>query len=330
MKMTVASEFMHRLMLIAALSMTGCTPVGPDYVAPTVTTPAVWNAKLEAGLAGTDPGVEALARWWSKLQEPVLLELIDRAVISNRDLQQAQARVREARARGGISAAERFPTVNVGGAATRNQTSDESGFGTTRELYSVGVDARWEIDLFGGKRRALEAASASIEASEDDLRDVLVSLIGDVALSYVDLRTFQTRWSIAASNLAAQSETFDIARWRYEAGLTTARDVEQARLNLEQTRAQMPTLRTGIEQAGRAAVGGADRANRRCNGRALSEFFAGRVDRTGGVDTRTADHRECSHDGDRWQCGLAAVRCRAHPAEHRGADRASGAGARSL
>ena len=250
MKMTVASEFMHRLMLIAALSMTGCTPVGPDYVAPTVTTPAVWNAKLEAGLAGTDPGVEALARWWSKLQEPVLLELIDRAVISNRDLQQAQARVREARARGGISAAERFPTVNVGGAATRNQTSDESGFGTTRELYSVGVDARWEIDLFGGKRRALEAASASIEASEDDLRDVLVSLIGDVALSYVDLRTFQTRWSIAASNLAAQSETFDIARWRYEAGLTTARDVEQARLNLEQTRAQMPTLRTGIEHAG--------------------------------------------------------------------------------
>jgi NodT family efflux transporter outer membrane factor (OMF) lipoprotein len=241
---------MHRSLLIAALSMTGCTTVGPDYVAPTVTAPAAWHAKLEAGLAGSDPDARVLARWWSMLEAPVLVALIERAVVSNRDLQQTTARVREARARAGVSAADRFPSVSVSGTATQSESSEETGSGATRELYSAGIDARWELDLFGGKRRALEAASAAVEASEEDLRDALVSLIGEVALSYIDLCALQVRLSIAEANLAAQSETFDIARWRNQAGLTTARDVEQARLNLEQTRAQLPTLRTGIAQAG--------------------------------------------------------------------------------
>jgi NodT family efflux transporter outer membrane factor (OMF) lipoprotein len=236
--------------MLALSIVGGCMTVGPDYAPPRTATPAAWNAKLDAGLAGDPIDAEALARWWSRFDEPLLSSLIDRALGGNRDVQQAQARVREARARRGIAAAERFPAVTMGGTASESRTSEEAGLGTTRELYSVGIDASWEIDLFGGKRRALEAANASLEASESDLQDVLVSLIGEVALSYVDLRAFQARLTIAESNLEAQSEIYDIARWRYEAGLTTARDVEQARFNLEQTRSQIPSLRTGVEQSG--------------------------------------------------------------------------------
>jgi len=103
--------------------------------------------------------------------------------------------------------------------------------------------------VFGGEKRAVEAAGAELQASEEDLRDVLVSLLAEVALNYVELRSFQTRLSVAEANLDAQKKTYNITRWRRQAGLTTQLDVEQAKYSLEQTRAQIPGLETGIAQA---------------------------------------------------------------------------------
>lgn len=233
-------------MLAAVLVCGGCINVGPDYVPPPVQAPARWHAG--AGFAADD--AHALAAWWQTLDEPLLSELIERAAKGNRELAQAEARVREARARRGISEAERFPALQSSAGATQRRGSEETGSGRSTELYSAGFDASWELDLFGGRRRALEAASANLQASVYDLRDVLVSLTAEVALNYLDTRAFQARLAVAEANLRLQGETFDIARWRSEAGLATQRDVEQAKLNLEQTRAQLPALRTGIAQAG--------------------------------------------------------------------------------
>jgi NodT family efflux transporter outer membrane factor (OMF) lipoprotein len=234
---------------VALLALGGCATVGPDYVAPDARAPAQWSAELKAGVSSAQSDPQALARWWTVLDDPLLAGLVERSLEGNLDLRQAQARVREARARRGVAAADRFPTITTGVAATRASGSRETGLGLTNELYSAGFDASWELDVFGGKRRATEAAQAQLEASVEDTRDVLVTLFAEVALNYVEVRSFQTRLSLAEENLRSQSETYDITRWRRQAGLTTQLDVERARFNLEQTRAQIPVLQTGLAQA---------------------------------------------------------------------------------
>ena len=210
----------------------GCAVVGPDYVTPDTPVPEAWHIPVKGGLIGEHLNKKEMADWWAILNDPVLTSLVDSAVEGNLDLKEARARVREARARRGISEAGRFPTIDTIGSARSNRSSEETGSGNERELYSVGFDAAWELDLFGGKRRAVEAADAELKASEEDLRDVLVSLLAEVALNYVDLRSLQTRLSVAEASLKAQKETYDITRWRRQAGLTTQLDVEQAKNRL--------------------------------------------------------------------------------------------------
>lgn len=235
--------------LPAALSMllfSGCA-VGPDYVRPETPVTGAWYTELKAGLTAGRIDLQTLAGWWTTLNDPVLSSMIDQAVEGNRNLQEARARLREARARRGVSEAELFPTLEVAGSASYNRIKTSDGINEA-DLYKTGFDAVWELDVFGGKRRHLEASEAELQASNEDLRDVLVSLLAEVALNYVEVRIFQTRLSILEANLDLQRETYNISRWRFEAGLTTQLDVEQARYNLEQTRSQIPTLQTGLEQ----------------------------------------------------------------------------------
>ncbi len=238
------------MVLVLVLLLAGCA-VGPDYRTPEVSAPAAWHSTMKGGLKSVSPEAAQLARWWDGLDDPQLSRLIDQAVANNPDLKLAQARLSEARARRGVSAADRFPTLNARAGANRSRSSEETGFGggSIGETWSAQFDASWELDVFGGKRRALEAADASLEASREDLRDVQVSLLAEVALNYVELRSYQARLAIALSNLATQTETWQIARWRHEAGLTTQLDEDQALLNLEQTRSQLPALQTGLEQS---------------------------------------------------------------------------------
>jgi len=227
----------------------GCAVVGPDYASPDTPMPEAWHTPAKSGLVGEHLNKGALVDWWSIFDDPVLTNLVESAVAGNLGLKEARARVREARARRGISEADRFPTIDASGSARSSRSSEETGSGSERELYVAGFDAAWELDVFGGKKRAVEVAGAELQASEEDLRDVLVSLLAEVALNYVELRSFQTRLSVAEANLDAQKETYNITRWRHQAGLTTQLDVEQAKYSLEQTRAQTPGLQTGLEQA---------------------------------------------------------------------------------
>lgn len=232
-----------------ALMITGCAAVGPGYVPPEKTSPAEWHTDLKDGLQVRSADPKILAEWWHTLNDPILSGLIEQAVDGNLDLKQAKARVREARARRGISRADQFPTLDASGATTKSRSSENSGTGTETELYTAGFDAGWEMDIFGGVRRSVEAAQADLEASRADLQDVLVSLLAETALNYVEARSFQTRLAVAEANLKAQEKTYKLIVSRYEAGLSDELAVQQARYNLEDTRSQIPPLRTGLEAA---------------------------------------------------------------------------------
>jgi NodT family efflux transporter outer membrane factor (OMF) lipoprotein len=244
----------YSLIAIAAaalLSLIGCAAVGPDYAPPASSAPVVWHTELREGLAAEAMDPQLLARWWTTLDDPLLAGLIEQAVNNNLDLQQVGARVREARARRGISRAGLFPAVDATGSETRSKGSESSssGSGATRTLYSLGFDAGWEVDIFGGVRRGVEAADADLAASREDLRDVLVTLISEVALNYLDVRTFQARLGVAEGNLAIQQQTYELIEARYQAGLGDELELQQARANLENTKAQIPALRSSLEEA---------------------------------------------------------------------------------
>ncbi len=235
--------------VFAFVILTGCATVGPDYVPPKKSVSKDWHTQLKGGLTTGEMDPQTLAAWWTTLNDSELSSLIDRAVLGNLDLKKALARVREARARRGMAKADLFPTLDATGSATWSRSSKDTGTGKTSDLYAASFDAGWELDIFGGVRRSLEAAGADLQASQEDLRDVLVSLLAEVALNYVEVRTFQARLAVAETNLEAQTETYQLTLWRYEAGLSDELAVQQARYNLESTRSQIPTLRTGLEEA---------------------------------------------------------------------------------
>lgn len=225
----------------------GCAAVGPDYVKPKAALSTQWNAGFTEGLKAGNPDPRILARWWECLDDPVLSGLIERVITGNLDLAKAKSRIRKARANRTIAKAGFFPTVNVTDAHAINRSSEQSGGGVEVETHSTGLDASWELDLFGGVRREVEAAEADLNASREDLHDVLVSMVAEAASSYVDVRTYQARLAVAEKNLQTQEETWQLTRSRGLAGLTADLAVQQAKYNLENTRSQIPALRASLD-----------------------------------------------------------------------------------
>ena len=160
----------------------GCA-VGPDYRTPKVSAPESWSASQQnETINSADPVVH----WWKTFNDPLLDSLIIRAMKSNLDLRAAEARIREARFLNSAVSAELWPEVNTSASYSRSRRS--LGISTIppsaklkRNLYQAGFDARWEIDLFGGKRRAREAASADVDSVIENQRDVLITLLAEDA-----------------------------------------------------------------------------------------------------------------------------------------------------
>ena len=224
--------------------LSGCATVGPDYAAPDISSPTAWHSELKGGIVNDTMEPRVLARWWTALGDPALSDLIDRAVTGNLDVKEARGRLNEARARRGLSRTDLFPTVDASSSATKQYGNKQES-----ESYAAGFDASWEIDIFGGTRRSIEAAEADLQASEEDLRNVLVSLTAEVALNYIGLRTYQLQLSTAEENLFIQQETYDLTKWRAQAGLDDELAVQQSRYNLESTRAEIPSLRNSLEES---------------------------------------------------------------------------------
>jgi len=235
--------------VLATLLLTGCAAVGPNYVPPETKAPSSWHSKLESGLIAKETDPQTLANWWNTLKNQELSSLIARAVKGNLDIKEARARIREARARSSIARADLFPTLEATGSATLSRSSEDTGTGETRDFYAAGFDAGWELDLFGGAQRSVEAADADLDAIQENLHDVLVSLTAEVALNYIEVRTYQKRLAVTVANSEIQQETYRLIQSRYQAGLDDELAVQQARSNLESTRSQIPTLRTALEEA---------------------------------------------------------------------------------
>lgn len=234
---------------ITALVLAGCAAVGPDYARVEPDAPQEWHTSLRGGLTADLPKPETLTHWWRSLNDPDLSSLEERAVRGNLDLKIAQARIREARALRGISKADFFPTLDASASATNYRNSENSSSFQEHKLYSAGFDAGWELDVFGGIRRSVEAVQADLEATQQDLYDVLVSLLAEVALNYVEVRTFQTALTVTESNIKSQEETYELNCSRYQAGIINELAVQQSLYNLEQTRSLIPALQTGLEAA---------------------------------------------------------------------------------
>jgi NodT family efflux transporter outer membrane factor (OMF) lipoprotein len=256
--------------------LAGCS-VGPDYHPPKTAAPANWSEQL---LGGPTNRPVAFVEWWKTFKDPEMDSLIRRAVLGNYDLKLAEGRLSEERATRSGAVWDFGPTVNLNGSYTKQQISKNTALtsatapSTTsatsptpsnpaqaaaavptvtepREarLYDTNFDATWELDLFGAKRRTLEANNANVAASEEDRRDVLVTLLGDVARNYIEVRGYQQRIAITRKNIAAQSEGIALSRDRFKAGLTSELDVKQAEALLATTQATLPSLDTSLKQA---------------------------------------------------------------------------------
>jgi NodT family efflux transporter outer membrane factor (OMF) lipoprotein len=263
--------------------LAGCA-VGPDYRPPQVSAPAqyVGAATTQPATQSTTIAAPVLNAWWRTFNDPVLDRLMEQAKQSNLDLRIAEARLREARAQRGVVSADYYPTLDAsagysrskssrnafpggvagagaggaGGAGTGGTSGGSSvALGSERDLWQAGFDAAWEVDVFGGVRRSVEAADADIQASIADLQNVLVSLLGEVARNYVELRGFQRQIAIAEDNAKAQEQTLSLTQAKFKAGLSSDLDVARAEAQVSSTRATIPSFQAAAQQtAHRIAV----------------------------------------------------------------------------
>jgi NodT family efflux transporter outer membrane factor (OMF) lipoprotein len=235
--------------------LAGCA-VGPNYQPPKTSAPTQWSSSLAGGETN---GPVALAQWWQNFGDTNLDALMATAVQSNLTLRIAEARVREARAQKGVVSGALWPSLGSSASFTRNRYGANSfpplaGFGVPLDynLYNADFDAAWELDVFGGTRRAVEAANAQVGAAEYGQRDVLVSLLAEVARDYINARAFQRRLDIALDNIRVEEDVLDLTSNRFENGLGSDLDVQQANALLNSTEAQVPSLQTGFDESVRS------------------------------------------------------------------------------
>lgn len=230
----------------------GCTLIGPDYVEPPVPAASDWIETADPVLRRDEAD---LSDWWRVFADPVLDSLVETAYRQNKSLLVAGGRVLEAQARRGIAIGNLFPqSQEAFGAYTRANLSENRANQSNPALddrfddWQIGLGASWELDVWGRFRRGIEAADAGLLASVATYDDVLVSLIGEVAANYVQLRTFEERLSVATANVALQRRSYEIADGKFRHGLVTELDRAQALSLLRRTESNIPALEAAIRQ----------------------------------------------------------------------------------
>lgn len=258
-------NFAKALSVLLPVCLCTACAVGPSYRPPASEVPKTWAEKPEGG-ASAQP--LAAAQWWETLSDPMLNSLITRAVQSNLDVRIAAARLREARAARDVTAGDLLPAImgvgsfsrtrssrrtetdtSVSATGTADSTASKSRIKTQTDLWQAGFDASWELDIFGGTRRALEAANADVSAALENQRNIVVSLLAEVATNYVELRGLQQRLAITNNNITTQAQTLELTQDRAAAGLTSDIDVLRSEALLKTTQSQVPTLESLIKRA---------------------------------------------------------------------------------
>jgi NodT family efflux transporter outer membrane factor (OMF) lipoprotein len=253
---------------LSCLAVVAGCKVGPDYLAPNLempsafsnatTEPAFYNATTlltsQAVQSTIDTTHAPWVDWWTKFEDAELNSLVARALKANHELAIATARVKEARAAERVAQSRLYPTIDISATFLKNRGS-AAGFGAPyglpgvdTNLYQIGFDATYEVDLFGGIRRSAEAAGAYADATVDERRAVYVTLLGEVARNYIGLRALQRRLAVAQANLEDQQKTLDVVERRLKNGLATNFDLARANAQLAATESSIPPLQARINQ----------------------------------------------------------------------------------
>lgn len=240
-----------------ALLLSACA-AGPDYHAPQPAALGVPDAYYGAG-AGQPVSDADLAQWWTRLNDPTLSALIDRAITGNLDIVQAQARLRQARESliqansaflpqlsGAATGGRNYSSQDAGGRLDSNGNPIGGGGSNWSSSYNARVNASWQIDLFGELARGSEAARADLAASGYDLANVRMTIISELVTNYVQARLAQEQLRIARETQKVQEDNYRIAGWRLQAGLVSSLDEQQARAQLAQTNATIPQLEASL------------------------------------------------------------------------------------
>jgi NodT family efflux transporter outer membrane factor (OMF) lipoprotein len=238
------------LCMLSVLFVAGCT-VGPDYERPRIEMPDAWTQSIVKDGNELQNQDENL-KWWAKLSDPVLDSLIEHSIECNRDIRQAYYKIQESRANRAYVTGSRWPQLDGAASYTRSRSSENGIVAASGEeigQYSAGFDAAWEIDLFGGIKRSIESAQAQLEASVDSYYGVQIALEGEVASTYVELRTIQLRIQYAQENIRIQKNTLELTRNLFDTGQVSELDVKRAESTLANTESQIPSLKSSEAQA---------------------------------------------------------------------------------
>ena len=234
---------MIRKSIILALSIgvAACT-VGPDYQGQKeAAVKQEWHAPDTAHVSYDAVKLD----WWTVFNDPLLEGYIKQATENNKDVQVALANVKRARALRGESRAAFNPQIGSGAEAGRSKSSEavsSSNSGQIRNLYDAGFDASWEVDIFGGNRRELEAANARLGSATSDYHDVMLSTLAEVARNYYEVRGLQKRIAITEENAKLLKQTFDLIEARLDAGEASEFDLSRARGEYQLILARLPNL----------------------------------------------------------------------------------------
>ncbi|WP_437185286.1 efflux transporter outer membrane subunit [Planctomicrobium sp. SH668] len=247
--------------LVSLACASGCTSlkeyvdngfkVGPNYKRAAAPVANEWIDSQDSKLSTVQPD---LRNWWTIFNDPVLDRLVNTAYTQNITLREAGFRIQEAQAMRAVVAGNLFPQDQaVLGGYTRTQTSQQSAFGAFAfprfDNWQIGSSLTWELDFWGRFRRAIETADAQLDASIENFDDVLVILVGDVASSYVELRTLDRRLNVAKTNATLQSESVRVAQVRFDArAVNSELDTPQAKANLGNTLAVVEQLEIARRQ----------------------------------------------------------------------------------
>jgi len=252
--------FRQMMLMSVVLPFTGCTLVGPDFKEPTAPVAGSFTGidgkpTSELDTAGSDQSRQATAPasqeqlrdWWTVFHDATLDQLIDNAYKQNLTLLSAGTRVLEAQATLGVAIGEFYPQQQRLGASVeydRLSKVDALAAGTPTNFWRalLGYGSSWELDFWGKFRRGIESADAAFLASIANYDDVLVTLLGNVATTYIGVRTLEKQIELANTNIGRQRKALNIAQDRFKNGATTRLDVYQAQNVLGATQATVPAL----------------------------------------------------------------------------------------
>jgi len=239
---TIAAQNVFAALTLALLS--GCGLPGGQGVAPELAVPV---PKTYVDQANAPVNQEDLASWWQNFDDPKLSDFMERTLAANNDLAEARANLASARASVRIARGGRLPSLSGGGSIARQESVRGNSGSSTG--FEIGLDAAWETDIFGQLRATEESARANAQSIEASLHNVQRTLLAEVAFNFVDLREAQAQLAVTRRNLEIQNDNLQIARWRHQAGLVSALDVEQAKSLRDQTQARIPAFEQTIAAA---------------------------------------------------------------------------------